>query len=307
MRCLVFPPAYNPLMRSALISLLSFSLATSALAQDSHWKRMQCSPGITLLQSVLWVQNSAEFKANARQVYANATRALEEAIRDRSWSALAQTNAARLPLAVILDLDETAISNIPFEARAIRAGVTYSQLLWDEWVASASATAIPGASDFIAAARRNNVMPFYITNRRVTESPKITENLDKLGFPVVKVPDEPGTTTDNLLLRNDRKEWADSDKTARRDWVAQRYRVLLLIGDDLNDFISTTNKSEAERDDIVNQHGEDWGKRWFILPNPMYGSWQSAALTRTPAGDTRPRGPQDGCEEVNWRIEATKP
>ena len=294
-------------MRSVTVSLLSLVVATSALAQDSHWRRMQCSPGTTLLNAVLWVQNSAEYKAGARQIYANATRALGEGIKDARWSALGQTGAEKLPLAVILDLDETAISNVPFEARSIRAGVTYSQLLWDEWVASASATAIPGATAFLETARRNNVTPFYVTNRRAPESPKVTENLQKLGFPVVTVPDEAGTTTDNLLLRNDKKEWSDGDKTSRREWVAQRYRVVLLIGDDLNDFVSTTNKSESERDDLITQTADNWGTRWFILPNPMYGSWQNAALTRTLPGTTRPRGPQDGCEEVNWRIEATKP
>ena len=295
-------------MRPVIVSILSVLITTSALAQDSHWKRMQCSPGTTLLNAVLWVQNSAEYKANARMVYANATRALEDGIRNKTWSAMAQSGAEKLPLAVILDLDETAISNVPFEARSIRAGVTYSQLLWDEWVSSASATAIPGVAAFLQTARKNNVTPFYITNRRSVESTKLTENLNKLGFPILTVRDEEGTTTDNLLLRNDKKEWSDSDKTARREWVAKRYRVIVLVGDDLNDFISTTNKSEAERDDIVmNQHGDDWGTRWFILPNPMYGSWQNAALTKTPAGATGPRGPQDGCEEVEWRIDATKP
>jgi 5'-nucleotidase (lipoprotein e(P4) family) len=294
-------------MRFVTISILSLLVSSSALAQDSHWKRMQCSPGTTLLNAVLWVQNSAEYKASARMVYANATRALDDAIKDKSWSALGQTGVADRPLAVILDLDETAISNVPFEARSIRAGVTYSQLLWDEWVASASAPAIPGAAAFLETARKRSVTPFYITNRRSVESGKITENLNRIGFPVLTVLDEPGSTTDNLLLRGDKKEWSEGDKTPRREWVAQRYRVVLLLGDDLNDFISTTNKSEAERDDLVAQHGDDWGTRWFILPNPMYGSWQNAALTRTPTGATRPRGPQDGCEEVEWRIEATRP
>jgi 5'-nucleotidase (lipoprotein e(P4) family) len=292
-------------MRRAIVTLLSLLFTVSALGQDAIWKRMQCAPGNTLLQSVLWVQNSAEYKANARQIYANAQRALDDAIKDKSWSALEQTTAQKLPLAVILDLDETAVSNLPFEARSIRAGVTYSQAIWDEWVSNAAATAIPGSVAFLDYAYKNKVTPFYITNRRAIDSDKTRENIAKLGFPVVNVPDEGGAIIDNLLLRGEKKEWSDGDKTSRRNWVAQRYRVLLLLGDDLNDFTAVAGKSESERDDIVALHGNDWGTRWFILPNPMYGSWQNAALTRTVDG--RPMGPRDGCEEVNWRIDAVRP
>ncbi len=296
-------------MRSALVSLLSLCLAATSIAQDALWKKMQCSPGNTLLNAALWVQNSAEYKANARQVYANAQRALDAAIADGSWSATEQTNAANLPLAVILDLDETALNNIKFEARAIRVGVTYAQPLWDDWVGKGEATAVPGAGAFLDyAMKEKHVTPFYITNRKSkTEGKGTLANLDTLKYPVVTVPDTVDTTTDNVLMRGERPEWDARDKTPRRDWVAQRYRVLLLIGDDLNDFVNAADKSESERDALVEQYAGNWGSRWFILPNPMYGSWHDTLLARRTAGSSTVETPKDGCEEMNWKLDATKP
>jgi acid phosphatase len=292
-------------MRIALASVVSLLVASTSFAQDALWKSMQCSPGNTIISATLWVQNSAEYKANTRQVYANATRALDEAIKDKTWSALGQTGAERMPLAVILDLDETALSNAKFEARSIRVGVTYSQAIWDEWTSKPEGTAIPGAKDFLTYAKSKNVTPFYVTNRkyrlndqkRAVEAEQTVANLNNLGFPVVALTDA-GSMSDNLLLRFERDDWADGDKTSRRDWVAQRYRVLLLVGDDLNDFVSTARKTEADRDAIIETTAPNWGTRWFILPNPMYGSWNNA-LFKAP--------PQDGCEEVKLKIEATRP
>ena len=295
-------------MRSALVSLLSLFIVSTSVAQESPlWKKMQCSPGNTLLNAALWVQNSAEYKANARQVYANARRALDLAIADKSWSATGQTTAQSLPLAVILDLDETALNNIRFEARAIRVGVTYAQPLWDDWTSKPDATAVPGAKEFLDYAVQQKVTPFYITNRKLKEEKATTANLVALKYPVVTVPDTAGTTTDNLLLRGERTAWEARDKSPRRDWVAQRYRVLLLVGDDLNDFTAAADKTEAERDAIVEQYADYWGARWFILPNPMYGSWHDTLLTRRSAGSSTAETPKDGCEEVTWKVDATKP
>jgi len=298
-------------MRSALLSLFSILVASASFAQEAPlWKKMQCSPGNTLLNAALWVQNSAEYKANARQVYANARRALDAALADKSWSATGQTSAQNLPPAIILDLDETALNNIRFEARAIRVGVTYAQPLWDDWTSKPEATAVPGAKEFLDYAfdKKRGVTPFYITNRKKKEEEKTTQNLVDLEYPIVKtVPDTPGTTTDNLLLRGERPAWDARDKSARRDWVAQRYRVLLLVGDDLNDFVSAADKTEAERDAIVESYADNWGTRWFILPNPMYGSWHDTLLARRTAGSTTVETPKDGCDEVTWKIDATKP
>ena len=64
---------------------------------------------------ILWVKHSAEFRAITKQIYASAAAALPGFIEDGSWSVVeGQTNADHLPVAVILDVDETVVSNVDF-------------------------------------------------------------------------------------------------------------------------------------------------------------------------------------------------
>jgi acid phosphatase len=72
-------------------------------------------------------------------------------------------------------------------------------------------------------------------------------------------------------MRGERKEW-EADKASRREFIAHSYRVLLLIGDDLGDFISGHRGTPPERTNNALNHNA-WGTKWFLLPNPTYGSW----------------------------------
>jgi acid phosphatase len=231
-----------------------------------------CNPGDTLLNATLWMETSAEYQASARQTYGVAHRLLDTALADPSWSAVGQTAAAAsMPPAIVLDLDETALDNMGFESRAIEAGTTYTPQLWSQWVSESAAGTTPGAAEFLAYAKSRGVTPFYVTNRKAEEEAATRANLEKLGYPL-------GTTEDTLLVVGERPEWT-SDKTSRREFVASTHRVLMLFGDDLNDFAAAAGKSRAERDSIVRQHQDDWGIRWFILPNPVYGSWEKATMS----------------------------
>lgn len=247
-----------------------------------------CNQGLPLLDATAWFQNSAEYRANALQTYATARRMLDTAIADPSWTALTSAPAGAQP-AIILDLDETAIDNSRFEAQMVRSGKSYDQASWSKWIAASAATAIPGALDFLNYAHSHGVKIFYITNRRSSEEPATRANLEKLGYPLE-------TAEDTLLTRGDRPEWDTDDKTPRRDFVAAKYRVLMLFGDDLNDFTRAFDKSREERDRIISANAALWGVKWFILPNPMYGSWQRALI-----------GSAHGCEQQEKMIEALQP
>lgn len=255
--------------------------ATGAAAQP-------CNPGLALADATAWFQSSAEYRANALQTYATARRNLDAAIADPSWKALTTAPAGAAP-AIILDLDETAIDNGRFEARMVLSGKGWDQQSWNRWVAEEAATAIPGAADFLAYAKSRGVKIFYVTNRRQTEEAATRANLEKLGFPL-----EAGE--DTLLSRAERPEWDTDDKTPRRDYVASKYRVVMLFGDDLNDFTRAFDKSLEERNRIISDNAAMWGSRWFILPNAIYGSWQRA-LT----------GKATGCDQMEKIIDALAP
>lgn len=231
-----------------------------------------CNPGLTILNAALWMQTAAEYRAAALQTYAGARRSLDLALADPTWvGAWEETeDGYAQPPAIVLDLDETALDNSGFEARAIHAGKTYDVKMWKQWTSEGIAKAVPGAVAFMEYAKSRGVTPFYVTNRDVDEETGTRRNLEQLGFPL-------DAGVDTLLMQN-KNGWTTSDKSPRRAFVAAQYRVLLLLGDDLNDFAKASGKTAAERDEIMNQTASWWGTRWFILPNAEYGSWESAAI-----------------------------
>ena len=209
-----------------------------------------CNPGTQLVNPTLWMQSAAEYRAAALQTYSAARRALDAAL-----SADSPEPSSR-PRAVILDLDETALDNSRYAARRIEKGAPFSfGSDWSAWVSESASGAIPGVQEFLLYAQSRGVTPVYITNRTADMEAATRANLQQLGFPLA---------ADTLILR---APDGTPDKSARRDAVASRYDVVLLLGDDINDF---TPRATLTGD-------APWGTRWFILPNAIYGSWQPSA------------------------------
>jgi acid phosphatase len=252
--------------RTAAVS--SAAPATS-LSRDAHEQ----------LQAVLWMQSAAEYWALAAPVYSRARTALDAAIADSTWTAAIEqegTNVSVLPLSIVMDLDETVFDNSPFQGQLVLDRTTYSPERWARWVALAAATEVPGAVDFVKYARSRNVRVVFVTNRTLEEEPATLMNLDALLGA--------GTPADDVLTTNE-NGWG-SDKTARRTFVARTHRILLLVGDDLNDFVSVAaTKTAADRLDLAKQYSGMWTDRWILIPNPAYGSWDRiihAGITADP-------------------------
>jgi 5'-nucleotidase (lipoprotein e(P4) family) len=228
------------------------------------------------LNAVLWMQRAVEYEATTRSAFFLAGRQLEAALADPAWDALPHDERAGLPLAglppaVIVDADETLLDNSPFQAGLIRDGGSFSPPRWLGWVDERRARAIPGALEFALAATERGVTVLYVTNRRTPEEHRQTvENLLALGFPLAA--DE-----SNLLLLGDPRG-PGSEKSARRRWAAAHYRILLMLGDNLGDFVDQGELGLAARDALVAAYRDWWGERWIMLPNPSYGSWESAIL-----------------------------
>lgn len=255
-------------MRNIALAAIAFSLIRCATSATPP-----CNPGLALVNATVYMQTAAEYQAAARQTYAGARLALDAAL----------ANAAAQPAAIILDLDETVLDNSRYAARSIQRGATFRfDAHWTEWVSESASSAIPGATEFLQYAVSRGVTPFYITNRTADMEPATRANLAKLSIPLM-------TAEDTLLVRGERAEWNTPDKTTRRDFVASRYRVVLLVGDDLNDFVASSGKSVAERNAVIQQHAANWGRRWFIVPNAIYDSWESAVTggTGTPCDQLR--------------------
>ena len=223
------------------------------------------------LYSTLWVQTAAEYEALTYQAYNTAERLLPLAIEDSSWTASLEQEDPYFdkPPAIILDLDETAIDNSFYEARGILDKSGYDSVTWNNWVREAEAEAIKGALELTNDAHDMGIAVFYITNRDAEVQPYTEQNLVELGFPV-----EEGSVMSN----GGQPDWT-SAKINRRKVITENYRVLMLFGDDLNDFVPARGISIAERKALVEQYSDHWGVKWFVLPNPNYGSWEQALYT----------------------------
>ena len=183
-----------------------------------------------------------------------------------------------------MDIDETVLDNSEPQAEMLLKGTCFDEFpaAWDAWVAKGTAPAVPGAAEFIRAARAARdtegraVRIFFITNRECApragsgaacpQHEDTRANLESLGL-------GSATLDDDLMLKGERPEW-ESEKLARRQEVALTHRIVLNVGDDLADFLPAVRRATvAERDHARCAHRDDWGRRWFIVPNPMYGSW----------------------------------
>lgn len=267
-------------MRStARLSVLLLAAALSACA-GAPSRQTAAPPAATVpahdnLNAVLWMQSAVEYEAVVRQSFQTATRQLDVALATPGWNALPLDEQTRregfeaLPPAVIVDADETMIDNSPLQARNIRDGGGFKLENWQAWVNERRARALPGALEFARHAAAKGVTIFFVTNRDAPQELQATrDNLAALGFDI-------GPDGAYVMLRGDARG-PGREKSQRRAWVAERYRVLLLLGDNLGDFMDGVNTTLAGRAALVARYQDWWGTRWIMLPNPSYGSWEGA-------------------------------
>jgi acid phosphatase len=217
------------------------------------------------LNAVVWHQSSGEYLAVTNQAYRTARKSLDVAFADPNWTAALeqQPGFATLPPAIVLDIDETVLDNTRYEARVVKDLGRYSTATFDAWSIESKAEAIPGVTEFLQYADSRGVTVFYTTGRKLNVKDATLANLRSLGLPI----DQEG----KRLLAND-----GSTTSQRHQQVAQNYRILLLIGDNLDDFIDGSQVSPEERRKIALSRREWFGERWIILPNAIYGHWEAS-------------------------------
>jgi len=246
--------------------------ATPAPTEPRAQETENLTTETALLQSTLWVQTSEEYRGSTLQAYRLARKNLEAALADETWNAfpavVSDDTATKTP-AIILDVDETVLDNSPFEARRILKGSPFSRDTWYAWCRESAAEAIPGALELTQYANSRGVAVFYVTNRDHVLEEATRANLERLGFPL----GDDGE--DRIFTRGERPEWT-SEKEPRRQEVAQDHRILLLLGDDLGDFVAGARSGLTERAEIFERNQARWGRQWILLPNPSYGSWERA-------------------------------
>lgn len=229
------------------------------------------------LNAVLWVQDSIEYRAVCQTIYRAAADHLDAALKQKDWDALTiderGNKTTGLPPAVVMDVDETVLDNSPYQARLVTGGKEYDEVTWDQWVAEKKAKPVPGVVEFAKAAQSRGVTIIYLSNRAVHLKDATIANLKAVGMPVK---DDSvflglGTVVDGC-------EQSGSEKNCRRKLAGQQYRVLMQFGDQIGDFVEVLSNTREGRAQLLEQHGAWFGERWWMLPNPTYGSWEPVSF-----------------------------
>ncbi len=227
------------------------------------------------LNAVAWVQTSVEYRAITTQTFRAAADHLDVALKEKHWDALVPGErgnaAAGLKPAVVMDVDETVLDNSPYQARLIRDGKEYDDISWDQWVAEKKAKPLPGVVDFAKAANAKGVTILYISNRAVHLKDATLANLRDAGLPVA---DDSVFLGLGTVLEG--CEQNGSEKNCRRRLAGQQYRVLMQFGDQIGDFVQVEANTRDGRQALFDEYDDWFGERWWMLPNPTYGSWEPA-------------------------------
>lgn len=207
------------------------------------------------LFSATWFGLSAENQACYRQAYRMADFSLDRI--------LASNQNAKLPMAIITDLDETILDNSAWAFKVLMKGTDYPGD-WENWEKAGIAPAFPGAVSFFQKAASKKIEVFYVSNRMQENVEFTLKNLKKLGLPY--------SDSNHILLKT-----TESNKVARRKKISENYQIVMLLGDNLADFDGVWEHSTPDaREKAVSDHGADWGNRFIIFPNPVYGGWKDA-------------------------------
>jgi 5'-nucleotidase (lipoprotein e(P4) family) len=205
-------------------------------------------------KEIHWFQSSAEYQALARQSY----RVAEERVRELtvgrpggSW-------------AVILDADETVVDNSEYQRRLAARGEVYATATWNAWVRERRAGAVPGAREFLGTVASLGGRIFIVTNRDMEVCADTEANMRALSL-----------AFDAVLCRTQ----GVSDKNPRFQSVANgtaasgipALDVVLWVGDNIQDFPALTQAVRTQGAAAF----ADFGRKYIVLPNPMYGSWES--------------------------------
>ena len=168
------------------------------------------------------------------------------------------------PPAIITDIDETLLDNSAYEVHQTLAGKDFELPSWYEWTSKSQADTNPGSLSFFQYASSRGIQIFYITNREERERTGTLINLQKFHFP--------DANNDHLIVRQ-----STSSKEARRQLISGKFDVVLYLGDNLSDFSSLfDSKSVEERRMNTDKMSQQFGNRFIILPNTVYGDWESS-------------------------------
>lgn len=240
-------------MRTILPLLLGILLFQACSQNNKAEEQKPAKHNSThMLLSTAWYQKAAERKALYYQAYNIARLRIDQISKHKNTE----------KQAVVLDIDETVLDNSPYQGWCVKEDSLFSKTSWNRWVQKEQAEVLTGALDFTQYAKAKGIEVFYISNRHVSQLDATINNLREKGFP--------NAQKSYILLKD-----STSDKRYRRGIVEEDFEIALLIGDNLGDFDNLyDNRSNQNAHRVLEEQKNLFGKKFIILPNPMYGKWE---------------------------------
>ena len=273
----------NPLLKAGLcffvfLAVGSFPCALPAQAPAEAREYKSPPPH---LHANLWMQTSAEYQALCRQTFNTALREIKQTVKAAKRRQGRPVGPDKKPMAVVADLDETILDNARFQSEMDAAAwadgmdIGFTTKRWEQWERGNAEEVglVPGAGPFIAEVEKLKVVMVYISNR--LESLK-DSTIGALAHNGINTQGLQGGEALRLLLK---PEKSTSNKQERISEVEEKYHVVAYLGDNLGDFPEGPEPPHnlaqqlAARRKQVESTADLWGIRWFMLPNPVYGSW----------------------------------
>jgi 5'-nucleotidase (lipoprotein e(P4) family) len=292
------------------VSLTVFALGLALIAGGA-WAQAPAPPAAaaqdpaapTPPSGMQWLYGSGESGASSIQAY----RAFRDHVlaaarrRPRHSVVLAPGSTLEAPrfvpcgrrrLAVVLDVDETAIQNLGYEYDEALHRRSYEQGRWNRWEQTGANAVLPmpGAADALRAVRAAGVTVIFNSNRQAANAAQTAAAIEGAGL-------GPARHGETLFLQGDVAP--GSAKDPRRAAVSQRYCVIAMAGDQLGDFSDlfnarTLSVPDRRRTATSPAFAALWGRGWFMLSNPVYGPGLRGTFDEVFPADRRWSDPQGG-------------
>ncbi len=155
------------------IALFTVTACVSTVPPDREdWRHNNVVEAYPLRAQTEWVAHSGEWRIAAQNGYMQALKYVEKEAKQRepgSW-------------AVVLDVDETVLSNVEYHIALDRSASKFTPGSWRDWVEERSAAPVPDAFTFMHRVQDIGGEVAFVTNRMDYEKAATIDNLSMYGL-----------------------------------------------------------------------------------------------------------------------------
>lgn len=265
-------------LKSIATLVLITALVSSCAAQRAHQRCANATANESLRQAIKWYHTSAEKTALYHQAYASG----------RSYVAnwLHAHHPKKKSWGVVLDIDETVLDNSWYFDQC--QSLTPNEADFSRFVSlEQKSNALPGAGAFTHFVHDKGGYVTLVSNRdgSCCEEGSVMDS-------TIKNLEEQNIYFDQVILGNYRDAKNPKDKNPRfkavmsgqcdgQNMVCSKsipaHEIIAYFGDNIQDFPHLLQE-KVHMLPSDNKIFDRFTKGYFILPNPIYGSWQKNGL-----------------------------